>query len=436
MAAASAAAAIALGTLSVPTYFDPAFADDLKDKQKRAESQIHRAHDDVQESSKQLRRASERLEAARTQLADARTALAAARGRLAVAQERDAEMQAELAEAEATLARAQADLDAGQSDVSAQREIVGDTITRLYMEGDPDLVAFASLVDAESAQDLSRRAEINQVMVDTQTRDYDKLQAAEVLLRVHEDQVEEARDDVAAKRETAAENLAATQQLESEASDAKADVVALVGERATAQDDAAKARARDLRKLEQAERQKERIEEMLRKRAAAALRRAKARAAAAAAAAAAANAAATSQAAMNARVGPTTGLLQMPVGGGMTSPFGYRTHPIYGYWGLHDGADFGGGCGQPIVAAESGLVISSYWSDVYGHRLIIDHGALAGAGVATIYNHASRYTVSQGARVERGEIIGYVGDTGWSTACHLHFTVMANGEAVNPADYF
>ena len=417
-----------LGTLSVPTFLDPAFADDLKDKQKRVEKQIDRAHDDVEESSEELRRASERLSAARSQLADARTVLATARGKLAVAQERDDRMQAELTQAEATLALAQAELAAGQADVAAQREVVGDTITRLYMEGDPDLMAFASLVDAESAQDLSRRAEINQVMVDTQTRDYDKLQASEVLLTVHEDQVEDARDDVALKREAAADNLATMEQLEAEATTAKADVVTLVGERASAQADAAEARARDLRKLKAAERQKAQIEEMLRRRAAAALRRARAKAAAAAAR--------NSQAAMNARVGPTSGLLQMPVGGGMTSPFGYRTHPIYGYWGLHDGADFGGGCAQPIVAAESGLVISSYWSDVYGNRLIVDHGALAGAGIATIYNHASSYTVGQGARVQRGEVIGYVGDTGWSTACHLHFTVMANGRAVDPASYF
>ncbi|HXH80263.1 peptidoglycan DD-metalloendopeptidase family protein [Nocardioides sp.] len=432
MAAAAAAAALALGALAVPTSLDPAFADDLKDKQKRVEKEIHRAHDDVQESSKELRRAGARLDAAKTQLADARTALATAQGRLAVAQERDALMQAELAQAEAALALAQSELEQGQDVVDAQREIVGDTITRLYMEGDPDLMAFASLIDAESAQDLSRRAEINAVMVDTQTRDYDKLQASEVLLAVNEDHVEDARDDVALKREAAAENLLTMEALESEAAAAKTDVVTLVGERASAEDDAARARARDLRKLKEAERQKERIEEMLRKRAAAALRRAKAKAAALAAA----NAAAGSQAAMNARVGPTAGVLQMPVGGGLTSPFGYRTHPIYGYWGLHDGADFGGGCAQPIVAAESGVVISSYFSDVYGNRLIIDHGALAGAGVATIYNHASRYTVGDGTRVQRGEIIGYVGDTGWSTACHLHFTVMANGNAVNPADYF
>ena len=188
-----------------------------------------------------------------------------------------------------------------------------------------------------------------------------------------------------------------------------------------------KVRARDIHKLKQAEADKARIAERLRRIAARALARARAKAAAAAAAGAHV---------ANARPGATTGLLQMPVVGGVTSPFGWRIHPIYGYWGLHDGADFGGGCGQPIVAAESGRVISSYWSDVYGNRLTIDHGLLAGAGIATIYNHATSYTVSPGTEVDRGELIGYVGSTGWSTGCHLHFTVMSNGKAVDPANYF
>lgn len=414
VAAATAAAAIALGTLSVPT----ASADDLKDRQRQVEKKIDRAHDHVDESSKQLHRAAERLKAARSQLSDARTALATARGKLAVAQERDAAAAVLLAEAEQRLVQAQAELAAGEADAAAQRDVVGDTIKRLYAEGDPDLVAFASLMDSESAQDLNRRAEVNQTMVDKQARDYDRLQAAEVLLEVREDQVAQARDDVAAKREQAAANLAETQQLEAEASDAKSSVASLVGERSSAREKAAQIRARDVRRLQQAQRQKAKIEAMLRRRAAAALRRARA------------------QAVKNGRVGPTDGLLQMPVGGGITSPFGYRTHPIFGYWGLHDGTDFGGGCGQPIVAAESGRVISAYYSSVYGRRLIVDHGALAGAGVATIYNHASSYTVGPGAQVQRGAVIGYVGDTGWSTACHLHFTVMANGKAVNPANYF
>jgi murein DD-endopeptidase MepM/ murein hydrolase activator NlpD len=119
----------------------------------------------------------------------------------------------------------------------------------------------------------------------------------------------------------------------------------------------------------------------------------------------------------------------------VTSPYGYRTHPIYGYWGLHDGTDFGGGCGKPLVAAANGRVLQSYWSDVYGNRLVVDHGPLGGTSLASIYNHATRYTVGVGARVQRGQVIGYMGSTGWSTGCHLHYTVMANGRTVDPMKY-
>ena len=70
------------------------------------------------------------------------------------------------------------------------------------------------------------------------------------------------------------------------------------------------------------------------------------------------------------------------------------------------------------------------------HRLVVDHGLLGGKGVATIYNHASSYTVGVGDHVDEGQVLGYEGDTGWSTGCHLHFTVMADGVAVDPMPYF
>ncbi|TGN66563.1 M23 family metallopeptidase [Nocardioides eburneiflavus] len=108
---------------------------------------------------------------------------------------------------------------------------------------------------------------------------------------------------------------------------------------------------------------------------------------------------------------------------------------MYKYWGLHDGVDFGGGCGTPLRAAAPGRVVSSYYSGVYGQRLVIDHGVLGGKGVATIYNHASGYNVGVGAHVAEGQVIGFEGSTGWSTGCHLHFTVMANGQAVDPMNW-
>ena len=112
---------------------------------------------------------------------------------------------------------------------------------------------------------------------------------------------------------------------------------------------------KDLAKLRKLEKEQQQIEEMLRKRALAALRRQRAEARANARSSAASH--------------PEPGLLAYPVEGYVTSPFGYRTHPIYHYWGLHDGVDFGGGCGTPLRAAAPGKVVSSYFSGVYGNRL-------------------------------------------------------------------
>lgn len=400
-----------------------AHADDLDDKKNKVERELKGAHQDLDESSAQLRKAAARLEAAQQQLDVAKTRLATARGKVEVARERDAQMQAELASAEAELAAAEAALAQGQVDRDAQREKVASTVADMYSEGDPELIAFSSLIDAESTEELTRRDGVRDVVIGQEAREYDELKASEVLLEVRQDQVAEARDAVAVKREAAAEHLELMQALEAEEQAAKDSVVSLVIERRDARAGASAARAKDLAKLRKLEREQQQIEEMLRKRALAALRRQ--RAAEAAKAASARSQAST----------PSPGLLAYPVDGYVTSPFGYRTHPIYHYWGLHDGVDFGGGCGTPLRAAAPGRVVSSYFSGVYGNRLVIDHGVLGGKGVATIYNHASGYNVGVGDQVQQGQVIGFEGSTGWSTGCHLHFTVMANGQAVDPMNW-
>ena len=119
----------------------------------------------------------------------------------------------------------------------------------------------------------------------------------------------------------------------------------------------------------------------------------------------------------------------------MTSPFGYRIHPIYHYWGLHDGTDFGVSCGEPMRAVAGGTVIARYWSDVYGNRLYLNLGQINGQNITAVYNHATSYRVSVGDHVNQGDVVGYVGSTGWSTGCHLHFTILVNGTAVDPMNW-
>ncbi|HCF70646.1 MAG TPA: peptidase M23 [Syntrophomonas sp.] len=115
----------------------------------------------------------------------------------------------------------------------------------------------------------------------------------------------------------------------------------------------------------------------------------------------------------------------------ITSSYGMRYHPILKVRKLHSGMDIGAPSGANIVAADAGKVIYSGWMTGYGNTVVIDHGA----GKSTLYGHQSRILVSNGQTVSKGQIIGKVGSTGWSTGAHLHFEVRVNGSPVNPAGY-
>ena len=129
------------------------------------------------------------------------------------------------------------------------------------------------------------------------------------------------------------------------------------------------------------------------------------------------------------------GGLARPVPGPITSPFGMRFHPVLHVWKLHDGTDFGAACGTPIRAPADGRVASVYYNSAYGHRLMLDH-KIDGRQIRTGYNHATRYVVSPGTVVKRGQLLGYVGTTGYSTGCHLHLMLWVNGRLANPMTMF
>ena len=129
--------------------------------------------------------------------------------------------------------------------------------------------------------------------------------------------------------------------------------------------------------------------------------------------------------------GEAPGILVRPVPGAITSSFGLRVHPIFGYTRMHSGVDMRAGFGQEIKAGASGRVILAATYGGYGNTIIIDHGG----GMTTLYAHQSSLNVSYGAQVGAGDVIGYVGSTGFSTGPHLHFEVRLFGSPVNPADY-
>ena len=128
-------------------------------------------------------------------------------------------------------------------------------------------------------------------------------------------------------------------------------------------------------------------------------------------------------------------LYQRPAQGPLTSPYGWRNDPYLGGWKLHAGQDVGAEYGSPVVAADCGVVIDVADTNVsggYGNMIKLKHPD----GNITLYGHMSQFKVMNGAQVLRGQVIGLVGSTGFSTGPHLHFEVHPGGNAaVNPAPY-
>lgn len=125
-------------------------------------------------------------------------------------------------------------------------------------------------------------------------------------------------------------------------------------------------------------------------------------------------------------------LLSMPIQGRKTSRFGMRFHPVRHVWKLHSGLDLAAPCGTPVGAAAPGTVVRTGWAGGNGYQVKVEHGKLGGRNVVTTYNHLSAIGVQVGQKVETHQGLGRVGTTGFSTGCHLHFEVIADGQFTNP----
>ncbi len=124
-----------------------------------------------------------------------------------------------------------------------------------------------------------------------------------------------------------------------------------------------------------------------------------------------------------------------PISGGITSPFGWRVHPIFRSRKFHTGIDIAGPNRGAVRASNAGRVVFAGWYGGYGKVVIIDHGSVNGKSVTTLYAHLSSFRVDKGSVVSRGQVVGSEGSTGYSTGPHVHFEVRVNGCPVNPLRY-
>jgi murein DD-endopeptidase MepM/ murein hydrolase activator NlpD len=392
--------------------------DDLRDRRSQVDSKLRGARTDLGHSSRALNRAVRRLEAAQARLDEAEAHLQHTRDLLAEAEAFDEMMQRRLDEARQRLDRARADLAEGRRAVDAQRSRLAGFAAETFQDSDSRMLKLRVFLKTETPETLTTQMDAVESISDKHSASMGRLKASEVLLTVQEEEVEAAKRAVAAKRAAAARNLERKQRLEDQAERAEQQVSHLVAARAEAEQQAEAAKQQDLSRVQELESERQQISDRLaelarQRRAALARARAAARASRAAARAAA-------------------GDLMYPVDSYITSSYGMRYHPILHYRKLHDGTDFGAGCGTPVRAADEGRVLSAYYSTGYGNQIVVDHGIERGVSLSTSYNHLSSYAVSSGEQVARGEVIGYAGTTGYSTGCHLHFMVYENGATADP----
>ena len=412
-------------------------ADEIDDRKERVERDIDRTEEHLDQSTARLLDANRRLAEAATALDAARTTLTQTRGELVAAQAFDHRMQIELDAAVEDLSRARAALARSRAAFSKQEDSLRAIAANQYASGGADLMALASVFNSEDPSQLTNLLNSHQSVLDKESATLSRLEASQALLAVQEAKYKQARRDVAERRTAAAENLERKAALESQAEQAEARIQDLVAVRSEARRAAVEAKTEDLRRLRQLESEKAEVSALLKARAERARRQAEAEARARAEARKAARSkerdnAHTHPAPAPAPAPPLDEGLSYPVDGYITSSYGMRFHPVYKRWALHDGTDFGASCGTPIRAAASGTVIAMYFNEGYGKRIIMDHGYKRGVGLGTSYNHLSGYSTFVGEHVQKGEVIGYVGTTGYSTGCHLHFMVFENGATVDP----
>lgn len=300
----------------------------------------------------------------------------------------------------ADLAGTQQELDQALADLAAEQQVYDDRVVNIYKSG--GRVAYlAAFLDMESIADAVSRADMLSSVVQ---QDKDMLTQIKTLKAKVEEQkaaLEQERARVVVL-ERDQESVAA--DLEAAADQKQASLDELVVARAAKQKvlDAAEKQVAAYNKQEdELQSESKRIEELLRK----------------------ASAGQTPK--------PGNGVLSRPVPGAVTSGFGWRVHPIFHVRKLHTGVDLNAGMGDPIHAADSGTVVAAGWRGGYGKCVIIQHRG----SLSTLYGHMSQILVSVGQTVKRGQTIGKVGSTGYSTGPHLHFEVRVNGTPVDPLRY-
>jgi murein DD-endopeptidase MepM/ murein hydrolase activator NlpD len=397
-----AGVALAIAAALVVGLLAPASADDSLDQRKKSvQSQISGARS-------QIETLSVRAATAATALTSAQSALSAAQAEaddtmraLAAATGRDEAIGIELQAAIGRERGVQVEVTTVRTRMTDTQRLVGLIARQTYQQGGT-LSELSVALQAQSLDDFAGRLEAVQSVARAQNALFARLAVDRADLAAKQAALEAARADTEQRKLAAAQQVRTVAALSQQAQSARTRVASLVSQRRSALQAVAAARADELHKLTQLQAEQRRINALI--------------------------AASASRGGGN----PSGDLLWPVDGAPLTQGVGARIHPVYGYKSCHTGIDLGASTGTPIRAAASGVVLSTSSGGAYGNLTLIDHGD----GLTTFYAHQTAFAVSQGQRVSRGQVIGYVGSTGWVTGPHLHFEVHINGVPYNPLGWF
>ena len=399
-------AALCLGLVA------PAEASDPRARKHQVDRALQKINADLDETSASLRHAANALHAAESKLPAAQAKVARVHGQLVAAQARDRLLGEQLEVAKAEVARAQGQIDDTLASIMASHKLIGRIARSSYQDG--GMGELAVVLQSQSPDEFATRLVLVQNAMRSEGNVLTGLAESRANLAAQRATLVAKRQQVAGMKRQQEAVVQKIAGLQAQAIDAQHEVESLISARASA------------------------VAEIEREKKAEEARAAAMRAESARLGRQLAKIAARARARANYSGSGGHGILAYPAYGPITSPYGMRTNPVTGIYKLHDGTDFGIGCGTPVHAAASGTVVQTALTIGYGNQLVINHGVVHGVGLATSYNHLMRFSVGYGAHVSRGQLIGYSGGgegmygAGYSTGCHLHFMVYVNGGTVDP----
>lgn len=425
-------------------------ADDLDDRRAAAERE---------QAAKEKERESleAELEHTDTQLADAVLELNQVEGRLPVAEAELAVAEAELERAEreaAILAQRLADAQLEEAKVSQQLQdgsgkVDGarDDIAQMAREefrGAGDASTIGLVTGAQSTEEFIDGYSVSSSAARIRARTLAELQDAEATARNLQARLSAIREVVTELKRLADENVRSKEQAKQAAVERKAEIEELIAEQERLKNRIERRKDAALESMRDNEQELSSIESDLKS----IIREQEQRDARLAQEQAEREAASGGDSSGGGSTGGSSGGGSSGGGGSLsflsyptaspvvTSSYGMRFHPVLQYYRLHAGTDFRAYCGTPILAPADGVVQYARYLEGLGNQVLINHGySSGGSSVMTSANHLTSFAVSSGQHVSRGQVIGYSGTTGTSTACHLHFEVYVNGSTVDPMSW-